>query len=308
MENTLGYNNPLYILAFDHRGTFAKQIFNAEMEQLGLAQINQIKEFKQIIYEGFKMAMENGVPKENAAILVDEDFGDSILTDAKMKGFMTIVSVEKTGQDVFAFEYGSEFGEHLEKYMPTFSKVLIRYNPEDSDEKKRVQSENLKILSDYSHRHGFKFLLEPLVPASSSQLSKVNGDKDEYDKSVRPQLTVTMIKELQAAGVDPDIWKLEGMETEKDYQEVVAQARSGGRQYVSLVVLGRGATEEKVEEWIKTGAHVPGVVGFAVGRTIFWEPLVAFHKGEKTRDEAVSDISREFHNLYKVFEEGRNQA
>lgn len=305
MINSIGYNKPLYILAFDHRGTFAKQIYNVEMEQLTPEQTEDIKEFKQIIYDGFKKALNNGVPKKNSAILVDEDFGEKVLTDAKMKGYMTIVSVEKTGQDVFTFEYGTEFGEHLEKYMPTFSKVLIRYNPEDSDEKKRMQGENLKILSDYSHRHGFKFLLEPLVPASQDKLTKVAGDKDRYDRELRPQLTAMMIKELQGAGVEPDIWKLEGMETKEDYELVVAQARSGNRSDVSLVVLGRGATEEKVEEWIRTGAGVPGVVGFAVGRTIFWDPLVAFHKGTKTRDEAVSDISSAFQHLYTVFEEGR---
>lgn len=306
--NNLGYSKPLYILAFDHRGTFAKQIYSLEMEQLSEEQNAQIKEFKQIIYDGFKDALQNGVPKKSAAILVDEDFGDSILTDAKMKGYMTIVSVEKTGQDSFTFEYGQEFGEHLEKYMPTFSKVLIRYNPEDSYEKKRQQGENLKILSDYSHRHGFKFLLEPLVPASASQLTKVNGDKDRYDRELRPDLTVTMIKELQEKGVDPDIWKLEGLDTRQAYEQVVAQARSGGRSEVSIVVLGRGATEEKVEEWIRTGAAVPGVVGFAVGRTIFWEPLVAFHAGTKTREQAVAEISQEFQRLHTVFEEGRKNG
>lgn len=304
MINTLGYNKPLYILAFDHRGTFATQIYKTQMEHLSPGQVAEIKEFKQIIYEGFKQALSKGVPKNHAAILVDEDFGDSILVDAKMNGYMSIVSVEKTGQDTFTFEYGTEFGEHLEKYMPTFSKVLIRYNPEDSDEKKRAQKENLKILSDYSHRHGFKFLLEPLVPASPGQLAKINGDKDAYDRDVRPGLTVTMIKELQEAGVEPDIWKLEGLESKEDYESVVRQARSGNRADVSMVVLGRGATEEKVEEWIRTGAQVPGVVGFAVGRTIFWEPLVEYHEHKITRLEAVTKISDEFHRLYTVFDEG----
>jgi myo-inositol catabolism protein IolC len=305
MINQLGYNHPLYILAFDHRGTFAKKIYNADMEMLSIPQLEEIKEFKKIIYDGFKDALSKGVPKEDAAILVDEEFGGPLLTDAKLNGFKIIVTVEKTGQDVFSFEYGREFGEHLEKYMPDFSKALIKYNPEDSDEKKRTQAENLKVLSDYSHRHGFKFLLEPLVPPSAQQLSKANGSMDEYDRTIRPDLTVAMMRELQSAGVEPDIWKLEGLEAREDYEKVVAQARSGNRGDVSIVVLGRGATEEKVEEWIRTGASVPGVVGFAVGRTIFWDALVAFHEGKKTREEAVSDISSEFYRLYTVFDEGR---
>lgn len=307
MTGDLGYNKPLYILAFDHRGTFVKNIYNIEQDKLTEEQIAQIKEFKQIIYEGFKHAVTMGIPKQDAAVLVDEEYGEAVLADAKVQGFATIVSVERSGQDVFTFEYGDEFGEHLEKYRPTFAKALIRYNPEDSDEKKKGQQTNLKMLSDYAHQHAYKFLLEPLIPASESQLTKVNNIADEYDKTVRPQLTVTMINELQEAGVEPDIWKLEGLDRVEDYQAVVTQMRSGGRNNVSMVVLGRGATEDKVEEWIKLGAGVDGVVGFAVGRTIFWNPIVAYHDGKMSKEQAIEEISKNFQRFYTAFIQGKGK-
>lgn len=307
MTGDLGYNKPLYILAFDHRGNFAKNIFNTDSAQLTEENITQIKEFKQIIYEGFKHAITMGLPKQDAAVLVDEEYGEAILADAKVQGFSTIVSVERSGQDVFTFEYGDEFGEHLEKYRPTFAKALIRYNPEDSDEKKQAQQKNLKILSDYAHQHAYKFLLEPLVPASESQLTKVNGIVDDYDKTLRPQLTVTMIRELQEAGVEPDIWKLEGLDKREDYENVVTQMRSGGRSNVSMVILGRGASEDKVEEWIKIGAGVEGVVGFAVGRTIFWNPIVAYHEEKMSREQSVEEISKNLQRFYNAFIQGKEQ-
>jgi len=145
----------LYILPFDHRGTFAIKVYNVDEEQLTQPQVQEIKSFKKIIYDAFIDAVSHGIPKDEAAILVDEDYGSEILVDARMKGYATIVSVEKSGQDIFTFAYGDEFGTHLEKFMPRFSKALIRYNPEDSDEKKQQQQMNLKKLSDYSHLHGF---------------------------------------------------------------------------------------------------------------------------------------------------------
>lgn len=305
MTGDLGYNKPLYILAFDHRGTFVKNIYNIEQDKLTEENLAQIKEFKQIIYEGFKHAVTLGIPKQDAAVLVDEEFGEAVLADAKVQGFLTIVSVERSGQDIFTFEYGDEFGEHLEKYRPTFAKALIRYNPEDSDDKKKAQQANLKILSDYAHKHAYKFLLEPLVPASESQLAQVNSIADDYDKTIRPQLTITMIKELQEAGVEPDIWKLEGLDRKEDYQAVVTQMRSGGRSNVNMVVLGRGASEDKVEEWITLGAGVDGVVGFAVGRTIFWNPIVAYHDERMSKEQTVEEISKNFQRFYNAFIQGK---
>jgi myo-inositol catabolism protein IolC len=306
MQTLLGYTKPLYILPFDHRGTFAIKVYNVDEEQLTQPQVQEIKSFKKIIYDAFIDAVSHGIPKDEAAILVDEDYGSEILVDARMKGYATIVSVEKSGQDIFTFAYGDEFGTHLEKFMPRFSKALIRYNPEDSDEKKQQQQMNLKKLSDYSHLHGFKFLIEPLVPASQNQLATVNGDYSLYDKSIRPKLTVQMINELQTAGVEPDVWKLEGLDRREDYEEIVLQIRSRGRNNVGMVILGRGVSPEKVEEWFRAGASVAGVIGFAVGRTIFWDALMQYHTVKITREQAIERISRNFRHFYEVFNERKN--
>lgn len=301
MEN-LGYNLPLYILPFDHRAVFAQKIFNKN----SLADLNDqehqlICEYKKIIYEGFKKAVQSGIPKESAAILLDEEFGDEILKDAKQNGFVVLLTTEKSGQNEFDFQYDGDFPVHIEKYSPQFVKVLIRYNPKDQEDLKKRQQEKLKTVSDFCKVKGFKFLLEVLVIPTKEQAESTNNSKEEFDRTLRPSLTTEMIRELQIKGVEPDVWKLEGFDTAKEYEEIVAAARENGRSNIGLVVLGRGENEEKVDEWLKVGSQVVGVIGFAVGRTVFWQAILGFRAGTKTREEAVDAISQNFFNFYKIF-------
>ena len=301
MEN-LGYTKPLYILPFDHRATFAQKIFNKNsIADLTSEEHQLITEYKQIVYDAFKKAVGNAVPKENAAILIDEEFGDEILKDAKENGFLTILTTEKSGQDEFEFQYGGDFPAHIEKYNPQFVKVLIKYNPEDVQDLKTRQLEKLKTVSDFCQVKGFKFLLEVLVIATKNQQEKSGGSKEQFDKLLRSGLTVGLIKELQANGVEPDVWKLEGFDLKEDYNEIIRTARDNGRNNVGFVILGRGENEEKVNEWLRVGKNVVGVIGFAVGRTVFWQAILDFRSSTKTREETVTQISENFTNFYKIF-------
>ena len=301
MEN-LGYSKPLYILPFDHRATFAQKIFNKNsLSELTDQEHQLICEYKQIIYEGFKKAVQNGISKENAAILLDEQFGDVILKDAKEKGFVVLLTTEKSGQEEFDFQYGADFATHIEKYNPQFVKVLIKYNPKDDTDLKTRQLEKLKTVSDFCKVKGFKFLLEVLIIPNKEQQESSHNSKEEFDKILRPDLTVEMIRELQLARVEPDVWKLEGFDAKEDYIEIIQAARENGRNNVGLVILGRGENEEKVDEWLKIGKEVVGVIGFAVGRTVFWQAILDFRSGTKTREEVIFQISQNFSNFYKIF-------
>jgi 5-dehydro-2-deoxygluconokinase len=107
---------------------------------------------------------------------------------------------------------------------------------------------------------------------------------------------------LQDAQVQPDVWKIEGLERREDCAKIVAAARRGGRKKVGCIVLGRGEDESRVCRWLETAAAVPGFIGFAVGRTIFWKPLIDWRKREITRQEAVSRIARSYRQFADVFE------
>ncbi len=298
----LGYDKSLFILAFDHRSSFYKMF--GYKEPLTEEQAKEIADAKWMVYEGFKKAVEAGSPPQDlAGVLVDEQFGDAIHKDAKENGYLHILTTEKSGQDEFDFEYGQDFGEHIKKYEPQFAKVLIRYNPEGDKEMNARQRERLKVLSDWLHANGYKLLIEPLIPATKEQLEKLGGDEKRYDNELRYTLMAQMITELQNSGVEPDIWKIEGLEDPEQYEAVVKQAQSGDRSNVKAVVLGRGADDSQVEKWLKAGVKAPGVVGFAIGRSIFKEPLTAMKEGRLSKEQAVDAIAKKYEQFYKAFAE-----
>ena len=297
-----GFDKPLYILPFDHRGSFQTKMFGWK-GTLTAEQTAEISAAKQVIYDGFKAAVQDGVSWQKAGILTDEQFGSAILRDAAAHHYTTACCVEKSGQDEFDFEYGEDFARHIETVQPTFSKVLVRYNPEGDPALNARQAARLKRLSDYLHsQSGPLFMFELLVPAEKSQLERLNGDKKAYDVQLRPQLMVRAIEELQDAGVEPDVWKIEGLDRREDCEKVVAAARRGGRDRVGCIILGRGEDDRKVHEWLTTAAAVPGFIGFAVGRTSFWDPLVAWRAQKITREQAVNDIVRRYREFVDTFE------
>jgi myo-inositol catabolism protein IolC len=297
-----GYDRPLYILPFDHRASFQEKMFGWS-GSLNATQTAEIAAAKRIIYDGFQCALAAGVPMNNAGILVDEQFGATILHDAARDGVVTACCAEKSGRDEFDFEYGDGFARHIEVVRPTFCKVLVRYNPEADRAMNRRQVTRLKRLSDYlaseSRSH---FMFELLVPAQSAQLNFYKGDKSAFDTECRPRLMVQAIRELQDAGVEPDVWKIEGLDRRKDYEKIVVAARAGGRERVGCIILGRGETSSKVREWLATAAGVSGFIGFAVGRTVFWDPLIAWRAKKATREATVVEIGRRYDELVNIFQ------
>ena len=299
---TLGFDRPLYILPFDHRGSFQKKLFGWE-GMLTADQTAEIAAAKHVTYDGFKAALAAGVAEEKAGILVDEQFGAAILRDAAEQGYVTACPAEKSGQDEFDFEYGEDFAEHIKAVQPTFCKVLVRYNPGGDEVMNRRQSARLKRLSEHLHSNTRSLLMfELLVPAEKAQLDKFQGDKKAYDLELRPQLMVQTIEELQDAQVEPDVWKIEGLDRASDCERVVNAARRSGRSKVGCIILGRGEDDKKVRDWLTIAAGVPGFIGFAVGRTVFWDPLVNWRAKKITREVAVAEIARRYHEFVDIFE------
>ncbi len=305
-QNTLGFTRDLFIMPFDHRGSFQEKLFGIKGRQPTPEETAQIASYKQIIFEGFKKAVALGVPKEKAGILVDEQFGSSILKQARAGGFTTACPAEKSGQEEFDFEYGEEFGEHIHKFHPSFVKVLVRYNPDGDADMNFRQAGRLKRLSDYCHKNNNKFMFELLVPATPEQLAQAGGDTSRYDREFRPALMVAAMDQLQAAGVEPDVWKLEGVESQEDCRQVAEQARAGGRDDVGVILLGRGENAEKVRHWLSTAASIPAFIGFAVGRTIFWEPLKAVKEGRLTPEQAAEEVARNYKSFCDIWSRARS--
>jgi myo-inositol catabolism protein IolC len=297
-----GYQRSLYIQPFDQRSSLQSKMFGWQ-SPLSEAQTAEISGAKRVIYDGFLAALADGAPSEKAGILVDEQFGAAILRDATSRGIVTACPAEKSGQAEFDFEYGEDFEKHIEAFDLTFCKVLGRYNPDGDLTLNKRQADRLRRLSSFlAGRDRSRFLFELLVPAEKAQLDQLNGDRKAYDLELRPRLMVRAIQELQDRGVEPDVWKVEGLARREDCERVVAAARSGGRHNVGCIVLGRGADDRQVREWLETAATVPGYIGFAIGRTVFWDPLVAWRSKQATRDQTVAEIARRYREFVDLFE------
>jgi myo-inositol catabolism protein IolC len=253
--------------------------------------------------------LQQEFPETRPAFWLDEQFGAAILRGAKAEGFTIACPVEKSGQEEFDFEYGEGFASHIEVFQPTFCKVLVRYNPEGNQALNRRQTARLHRLSNYLHgKSSSLFMFELLVPAEKVPLDRVKGDKKAYDLEIRPRLMVQTIEELQDGHVEPDVWKIEGLDRREDCERIVAAARYGSRDKVSCIVLGRGENDQKVREWLTTAAGVPGFIGFAVGRTAFWEPLVGWLAKRTTRQAAVVEITRRYREFVDIFEMARAET
>jgi myo-inositol catabolism protein IolC len=292
---------PLYLLAFDHRSSFSRDLLGIGGE-LTTADAERVSDAKLVVYEGFEAALVDGVEHGAAGILVDEQFGAEIVRRARGAGVALAMPVEKSGQAEFAYEFGNAFGRHIEEFDPTYAKVLVRYNPEGDRDLNRRQAERLRELSEWLRANDRKLLFELLVPPTAEQLDHVSGNTARFDSMLRPGLVAWTIRDLQTAGVEPDIWKIEGFERREDSVLAAERARSGGRDHVTCIVLGRGADAEKVSHWLRQAADVPGFTGFAVGRTLWWNELVEYVRGDIDRHVAAYRIAGNYRRMIASYE------
>jgi myo-inositol catabolism protein IolC len=304
---TLGYDQKLYILAFDHRGSFQKKFFGIQGEP-DAEQTAIIADAKHLIFEGMLQAVGSGADASVTGVLVDEQFGSTVPEEAHAGGLKLAMPAERSGQNMFDFQYGDDFGEHILSFDPDFTKVLVRYNPDGDAPENSEQLGKLKRLSDWLKDHDRKFLFELLVPAEDAQLESVGGDAERYDGELRPELMRRAIAEIQDFGIEVDIWKIEGVDERSDCEMLVEQARSGGRDGVVCVVLGRGANDDKVDQWLQAAAPVDGFVGFAIGRSIWWDPLKAYVDGKIERAEGARKIAENFLRFVEVYQRAEGKA
>ena len=295
-----GRNAPLYLLAFDHRASFKSDLLGIHGDP-SVEEHRRVSDLKALVYEGFGEAVAEGVPKASAGVLVDEEFGVDVARAAKAAGAVLVMSVERSGQAEFEPEYGRDFGSHIESFDPDLAKVLVRYNPEGDTALNARQAERLAGLSAWLAERGRRFLFELLVPPTPAQ-SEAAGGSLAYEHRFLAELTVRAIAELQAAGVSPAIWKMQGFEEPADYERVVAQAQTGGRHEVLCIVLGHGQDAARVQRWLRRAAGVAGYDGFAIGRTIWWEPLADYLARRADRRQARVRITAAYIEMVKVYE------
>jgi myo-inositol catabolism protein IolC len=296
---TPGYEKPLYILAFDHRTSFERKLYGIEGTPTRDDRL-RLAEGKQIILDGL-LAAAGDAPPGTVGALTDESTGGVAAREAKAHGLVLAMAAEKSSVPEFDFEYGADFGRHIKAYEPDFVKVLTRYNPDGDREMNRRQAARLARLSDWLAPRATKYLFALIVPPEAEQLAAVDSDSERYATELRPELVVRAIGELQAAGVEPDVWKVEGLNAVEDCRRVADAARAGGRDSVGCVVLGAGADDATVAHWLRQAAGVEGFIGFAIGRTIFWDALRGWLDGSTDREDAVREIAAKYRATVELY-------
>lgn len=274
----------MYLLAMDHRDSLARDVYGIDGE-VGPADARRISDGKRLVFEGLVAALERGGDRSAAGVLVDERYGAAVARRAPRLPVTLAMPIERSGEEFFTLEYGADWLAHVETYAPDHVKVLVRDNPDFDPTHRRAQLRDLAEVSAALRRAGRSFLFELLVPPTDAQKS------DAYDADVRPGLTVEILAQMQDAGVEPDIWKIEGLETAQAARQVVAAARRGGRDRVSCVVLGRDAPAEKLDHWLRIAAATDGFTGFAIGRSIWERPLADHVTGHLDEGQAVTRIA-----------------
>ena len=297
-------NSDLLILAMDHRDSLVRDLYGID-DAPTIEQIARISAHKGLVFDGLLQAIEGGVDASCVGVLVDERYGSAVAVRAKDARIDLAMPIERSGEPLFLLEYGTfgdgEWLRHVQEFAPAQVKVLVRDNPQGSFNR-MLQFDRLLTVSNALRASGRTFMIELLVPATPAQLESVGSDALRYDSEVRPGLTVQLIEEMQAEGIEPDIWKVEGLETEEDARGLVSAARRDGRSTVSCIVLGRDSSRQRLDHWLEVASRVDGFRGFAIGRSIWEKPLADHLAGTASETQLVRRVAEAFTHFAQVWE------
>ena len=303
----LGYDGKLYILAFDHRGSFQKKMFGIEGDPPRPKRPRSIIDARELMTRRRERAVRQARHPQDAGVLVDEQFGGTIPEASKAAGRPDDAGRE-VGRQRVPVRVRRRLPRPHREVRPARHQGARPVQPgrrrRDERASDRASEGNV---ADWLHANGKKFLFELLVPAEPAQLESVGGDTDRYDAELRPVMR-RVIEHFQNEGVEVDIWKIEGVDTQEDAQLLSDQARKGeGRENVKSVLLGRGASDDKVDQWLQAAAPVEGFIGFAIGRSIWWNPLKAYLDGGD-REEQSQKIADNYLRFVKVYDEASSSV
>jgi myo-inositol catabolism protein IolC len=292
------HDDPLFIMAMDHRASFGKTLFDVKDDDPDPAQVAAMKSAKRLIFQGLRAA-QPAVTYGRPGVLVDERYGQDVIDAAQREPVVLAVPVEASGHDWFTLEWGDQWLAHVKTIRPDYAKVLVRDNPDFDAAERERQFDRLAQVSAGLRDAGVPLLYELLVPATAAELDQAGDDAAAYDRAIRPGLVARVIADNQQHGVEPTLWKVEGLETVEAAQQVAEQAKAGGRG-TDLIVLGRDAPAERLDHWLEVAGQVDAFVGFAIGRSI-WEDAIRGYEASDRGEAAASAARDQIAERYLAF-------
>jgi myo-inositol catabolism protein IolC len=288
----------LFLLAVDHRRSF-EQLFGID-EPVADADRARMVAAKSLVAEALgDVAADRGASAsgEQLGILVDDVYGGAAIGAARQAGVAVALAFERSGQALLEFEH-ADWRARLAGDPPTFAKVLIRHRADGDPGDVSIQLERLKEISGACAAGPAGFLLELLTPYSDAE--RADAGAEQLELEVRPRLVVEAIHQIQDAGVEPDVWKVEGVADSARCAAITAAACRDGRDAVRVVVLGAGAPAATVDAWL-TAAAGGGYAGFAVGRSIWSAAVLAHSRGELGEAAARAQIAANYRAFIDTF-------
>ena len=266
--------SPLLILAADHRSSLERDLYGLTAPAAP-PQAARISADKMLIYQALLDTVPQLPASAQPGILIDEQYGASVAELAtNTAGTISLaMPVEASGEQWFQYAY-DDWQAHAVLFAASHAKVLIRDNPGLEPGQRAAQAERLAKVSDWAAANDRALIVEVLVPPSPADLAAAGGNAATYDATLRPEHTVQVIEYLQDHGVGPALWGVEGLNHHEDAVAIAAAVKRGGRA-AGCIVLGRDASQDQLDHWLQVAAPIPGFAGFAVGRSIWWDPLHA---------------------------------
>jgi len=172
-------------------------------------------------------------------------------------------------------------------------KALCFYHPDDPEEMRIEQEATVTRLFEAARRNKLEFLLE-VIP------SKVAPCSD--------QTTASIIRRFYEIGIYPDWWKLEPLGNHAAWAMASEAIRQHDPHCRGIVVLGLDASVDALAESFAIAAQHEMVKGFAVGRTIFGDAAKAWLQGNKSDNDAISQMANRYRALCEIWDEVRKKT
>jgi 5-dehydro-2-deoxygluconokinase len=278
----------VYMLAADHRWQWEEFCDARSIPRTRIAGV------KRLALDAFLIARDRvAAVGEFGALLIDEQYASAVIADALRAGVTVGTPAEKAG--AFPLAWSSDpFSAAL---TGAFVKVLVRYRPDDEEAIRAGQWEKLDALQTWCRDAGKPLVIEVLVPRRQEA-------EDEFEASGRPAMLAGFIGDAYRRGLTPAFWKIEGTlapEGARTIDTAIA-AHPACRQ----IILGKAADLGTIDRWFAAAAASTTAVGFAIGRSVFWEPSAAFLSGATTAEQASADICKNYVRLVAAWDRRRD--
>jgi 5-dehydro-2-deoxygluconokinase len=268
------------MLAADHRWQWEEWC-----DQQRVAR-SRIPDTKRVALDGLLAARRRSAEaQQSAAFLVDQQYASTEVARARRAGLPVGTPVERAG--VFPLEWGAD--PFWNAAVGDFAKVLVRHSPAWDAAVRSEQFSKLKTLGDWCRANNRVFLLEVLVMTS-----------DEEREDELPGF----IRHAYAAGVIPHYWKIEGSTSTRAMQKVDAAVAE--RPGPKLVILGKAAGFDVIEAWFRTAATMKTAAGFAIGRSVYWQPAADYLLDKIDETAAAEEIANNYLRVIDAWKAARD--